>query len=159
MPHAVKLQVLRSCIMVRTEMITMSMREIDRLKTVQAVVNGDLKPMVAAARLSLTTRQVRRLVTRFRTEGVTGLVSRKRGRAGNHQLVPQLANSALTIIRERYADFGPTLACEKLRELHGFPLAKEPLRRFMTEAEFWRPRVSGQRRSISHAIGAIVLAN
>jgi hypothetical protein len=31
--------------MARTETITMSMREIDRLKTVQAVVDGNLKPM------------------------------------------------------------------------------------------------------------------
>ena len=66
--------------MVRTEMITMSMREIDRLKSVQAVLEGNLKPMVAAARLGLTTRQVQRLVNRYRAEGLLGLVSRKRGR-------------------------------------------------------------------------------
>ncbi|CAG9257466.1 hypothetical protein PCAR4_410088 [Paraburkholderia caribensis] len=30
-----------------------------------------------------------------------------------------LALQALTIIRERYADFGPTLAREKLDECHG----------------------------------------
>lgn len=147
--------------MSRIEVITMSMREIDRLKTVQAVVDGDLKPMVAAARLSLTTRQVRRLVTRFRAEGVTGLVSRKRGRAGNHQLVPELANSALTIIRERYADFGPTLACEKLREFHGIPLAKETVRRLMTEAGFWTPRVQRsaniyQPRNRRHCVGELI---
>jgi hypothetical protein len=40
--------------MARTESITMSMREIDRLKTVQAVVDGNLKPMQAAQRLNLT---------------------------------------------------------------------------------------------------------
>jgi len=147
--------------MSRSEIITMSMREIDRLKTVQAVADGDLKPMVAAARLSLTTRQVRRLVTRFRTEGVTGLVSRKRGRAGNHQLVPQLANSALTIIRERYADFGPTLACEKLRELHGITLAKETVRRLMTEAGLWTPRLQRsakiyQPRNRRHCVGELI---
>ena len=51
--------------------ITMSMREIDRLKTIQAVVDGDLKPMLAARRLELTTRQVQRLVNRYRLEGAT----------------------------------------------------------------------------------------
>jgi transposase len=147
--------------MVRTEMITMSMREIDRLKSVQAVLEGNLKPMVAAARLGLTTRQVQRLVNRYRTEGVLGLVSRKRGRAGNHQLAPQLANSVLTIIRERYADFGPTLACEKLRELHGITVGKETVRRLMTEAGLWTPRRQRaakiyQPRNRRHCLGELI---
>ena len=60
--------------MARTEIITMSMREVDRLKTVQAVVDGNLRPMAAATRLGLATRQVRRLVTRYRSEGASGLV-------------------------------------------------------------------------------------
>ena len=96
--------------------------------------------MVAAARLGLATRQVQRLANRYRAEGALGQVSRKRGQAGNHQLAPQLANSVLTIIRERYADFGPTLACEKLRELHGITVGKETVRRLMTEAGLWTPR-------------------
>lgn len=147
--------------MVRTEMITMSMREIDRLKTVQAVVEGNLRPTVAAARLGLTTRQVQRLVNRYRAEGALGLVSRKRGQTGNHQLAPQLANSVLTIIRERYADFGPTLACEKLRELHGITVGKETVRRLMTEAGLWTPRRQRaakiyQPRNRRHCLGELI---
>lgn len=86
--------------MARIETITMSMREIDRLKTIQAVVDGNLKPMVAATRLNLTTRQVQRLVNRYRLEGVAGLTSRQRGHTGNRQLAPGLANGVLAIIRE-----------------------------------------------------------
>ncbi|MBB5405441.1 hypothetical protein HDG41_007537 [Paraburkholderia sp. JPY162] len=44
------------------------------------------------------------------------------------------------IIRERYADFGPTLACEKLRESHGLVLSKETVRHLMTDAGLWAPR-------------------
>ncbi len=36
--------------------------------------------------------------------------------------------------------FGPTLACEKLCECHGIPLAKETVRRLMTDAGLWIPR-------------------
>jgi hypothetical protein len=32
----------------------------------------------------------------------------------------------MALVRERYADFGPTLACEKLAECHGVVLANEP---------------------------------
>jgi len=46
----------------------------------------------------------------------------------------------MTLVRERYADFGPTLACEKLCECHGFKLAKETVRRWMRDAGLWIPR-------------------
>lgn len=70
--------------MARIEMITMSMQEIDRLKTIQAVADGNLKPIQAAQRLELTARQIQRLVKRFRGEGVNGIVSKKRGQPSNH---------------------------------------------------------------------------
>ena len=122
------------------ETITMSMREVDRLKTVQAVVDRMLRMGQAAQRLGLSRRQMERLVDRYKADGASGLVSRKRGRPSNHQLEPGVQERVMTLIRERYPDFGPTLACEKLRECHGLPLAKETVRRLMTAAGLWIPR-------------------
>ena len=55
----------------------------------------------------------------------------------NRQLLPSLAEWVLRIIRERYADFGPTLACEKFAEIHGLYLAKETVRKLMAQACLW----------------------
>lgn len=120
--------------------ITMTMREADRLKTVQAVVDRMLRVAQAAQRLGMSRRQIERLVDRYLVEGPSGLVSRNRGRASNHQLAPGLAEHAVALIRERYADFGPTLAAEKLRECHGVVLSKETVRSLMTSAGLWIPR-------------------
>lgn len=120
--------------------ITLTMRELDRLKVIQAVVEERLMPWRAAERLGLSRRQVERLCNRFRADGARGLVSRRRGRPGNHQLPADRCARALAIIRERYADFGPTLACEKLRECHGLVLSKETVRKLMTDAGLWIPR-------------------
>jgi hypothetical protein len=46
----------------------------------------------------------------------------------------EFRNAALDLIRERYLDFGPTLAREKLIELHRISVSKETLRQWMTEA-------------------------
>jgi transposase len=123
-----------------TERITMTMRELDRLKVIQDVVDGRLKPLRAAERLGLTTRQIRRLVGRFREHGAQGLVSRRRAKPSNNRLDRVMAERALSIVRERYADFGPTLACEKLWECHGIRMAKESLRKLMMNAGLWVPR-------------------
>ncbi|MGF6546677.1 transposase [Paraburkholderia youngii] len=123
-----------------TGTITMTMHEIDRLKVIQAVRESRLKPGQAAERLGLSVRQVERLVLRYDAAGVAGLVSGKRGRAGNHQLPAGKAQRALALVRERYADFGPTPAREKLRECHGIELAVETVRTLMIAAGLWVPR-------------------
>jgi len=72
--------------------------------------------------------------------GPSGLVSAKRGHVSNRELPIVIRMRAMALIRERYADFGPTLACEKLCECHGFKLAKETVRRWMRDAGLWIPR-------------------
>jgi len=74
--------------------ITMSMREADRLKTVQAVVDRLTRVGQAAQRLGMSRRQIERLVDRYLDDGPSGLVSRKRGRLGNRQLAPGVAERA-----------------------------------------------------------------
>lgn len=141
--------------------ITMTIRELDRLKVIQAVIDGTLKPGRAAARLGLTDRQVRRLVNRVRTEGPPGIVSKKRGKPSNHRLSPDVADIALKLIRSRYSDFGPTLACEKLREVHGLYLCKETVRGIMANAGLWIPRKLRsasvyQPRNRRHCVGELI---
>ena len=120
--------------------ITMSMRELDRLKTIQRVVDRMLRVGQAAEGLGISRRQLERLVKRYEAGGAAGLVSAKCGRPSNNQLNDGVASRAVALIRQRYPDFGPTLACEKLRELHGMSLSKETVRRLMIEAGLWKPR-------------------
>jgi transposase len=126
--------------MAAPERITMTMRELDRFKVIQDVADGRLKPWRAAERLGLTTRQIRRLVGRLREHGPAGLVSGRCAKPSNHRLDAMTADRTLSIIRERYPDFGPTLACEKLRECHGITLSKETVRHLMMDAGLWVPR-------------------
>jgi hypothetical protein len=74
----------------------------------------------------------------LREHGPGGLVSGRRAKPSNNRLDAATADRALTIIRERYADFGPTLACEKLAECHGIRLAKETVRRWLPQGDFLR---------------------
>jgi hypothetical protein len=84
-----------------TEIITMSMREVDRLKVIQAVVDGNLKPGCAAERLGLTARKIRRPANRVRLEGAAGLASRRRGQPSNNRTSAEVASLALDVIRRR----------------------------------------------------------
>jgi len=52
--------------MIRIPKVTMTMRELDRLKCIQGLIDGQLKQNAVATRLGLTTRQVRRLIRQLR---------------------------------------------------------------------------------------------
>ena len=91
----------------RQGLVTMSMREVDRMKVIQAVADGHLARWRAAERLGVSARHVRRLVLRLLEDGPSGLVSRKRGRSSNRQLPPGLESRVRGLVRDSYADFGP----------------------------------------------------
>ena len=122
------------------ELVAMSATELDRLEVIRRVLERRLSQVEAGTLLGLTTRQVRRLCGAFESEGPGGLVSRQRGRPSNHRLPAALQAQAIALVRERYADFGPTLAQEKLSELDGVHVGRETLRKWMTAAGLWLSR-------------------
>src|SRR3954462_5931042 len=120
--------------------VLMSKAELSRVDTLARVARGELPVAGAAVLLGLSPRQVFRLLARFRAEGASGLASRRRGRPSNRRLPAAGREAALAAVRERYADFGPTLAAEKLAEAHDLRLSRETLRQWMSEAGLWVPR-------------------
>lgn len=123
------------------DMIIMSTREQKRVQVVTLLSTGAISQQEAADQLDLSVRQIRRLLVAFLAHGAKGLVSKKRGSASNKQLCPLLAARVLERIAERYLDFGPTFAHEKLVEEDGFSLSLSSVRRLMIEANIWHPKI------------------
>lgn len=136
-----------------------TVKEINRLKILQDVVERNLRPGQAAEMLGITPRHCSRLLKRYRQSGPLGMNNQSRGRTGNRLLPTSLTDQALSIIRERYRDFGPTLAREKLEEVHGLVLGKETIRRLMIKAGLWIPEDNAHRKFISPVTGGPVLAS
>src|SRR5258707_10337424 len=120
--------------------ITMSRTEIDRMSVLQDLAASRIKVTEAATLMRLGRRQVFRLAKAYGKHGPQALVSRRRGRPSNRAYPADLRDMATGIIRERYPDFGPTLAAEKLAELHDIHLARETVRQWMITAGVWKDR-------------------
>src|SRR5450759_4715656 len=117
--------------------ITMSRTEIDRMGVLHDLANGRIKIAEASRLMGLGRRQVFRLAKAYGKHGPEALVSRRRGRPSNRCYPTALRTEVVGIIKDRYSDFGPTLAAEKLAELHGIHLARETLRQWMIMAGLW----------------------
>ena len=119
---------------------TMSEKEIDRLQIMTQLEKKQLTQRQAGEQLGLSVRQVKRLVRRYRLEGPGGLVNKSRGKPSHNRLSDEVKQKALDLIVERYRDFGPTLATEKLVEVHGLRISDESVRQLMVAEGMWKQR-------------------
>lgn len=116
-----------------SDILEMSHKELDRVQVLRALDTGHLKQRQAAEQLDLSLRQVKRLLKAYRRGGAAALVSKKRGQPSHHQLDPAIKQHAVAWLQSRYADFGPTLAHEKLTEVHHLKIGRETVRALMIE--------------------------
>lgn len=119
--------------------LLMSEKERRRLVELKQVKEGKESIRRAADRLGLSYRQGRRVYGRYRTEGEAGLVHRSRGRRSNRRKGEAFRHEVLALYRQDYADWGPTLAAEKLAQ-RGKKIDHETLRRWLLEEGLWQKR-------------------
>lgn len=67
------------------EVLTMTLKEVKRLKIVNEFVNGTITQIEAATYLSLSERQLRKIVKRFKEEGDKGVINKSRGPTSNRK--------------------------------------------------------------------------
>jgi len=121
-------------------LLQMSAKELSRLEVVQRLTQKRMSQTEAGRILHLSTRQIKRLLKRYRQDGAAGLVSKHRGRKANNRLSEEVKRKALNLLKTKYQGFGPTLAHEKLVEKEKLKLSDESVRKLMIEEDLWKPR-------------------
>jgi len=120
------------------ETLAMSRKERKRLEMISRVESGELLLKEAAWEMGVSLRQAIRIRKRYARDGASGLVHQARGMPSNRQKPAEFKRRVQEIYRERYAGFGPTLACEKMAECEGIVLSRETLRRWLIEDLQWQ---------------------
>lgn len=115
----------------------MSAKERIRLDALGRVKRKEMTVLAAAELMGLSLRQAQRIWKRFKASGDGGLVHQLRGRPSNRRLSADLRERAIKLHQEKYADFGPTFACEKLAE-EGLELSPDTLVAILKERGLWR---------------------
>jgi hypothetical protein len=114
--------------MVREDRVIMSVKELRRVHVIRQTRENKLTQVKAGTLLGLSPRHIRRLIERVEQGGDQGLAHRGRGKPSNRRIPEKVQTKALTLYAQRYGDFGPTLAAEKLAERHGITLSAETVR-------------------------------
>jgi hypothetical protein len=121
------------------EALKMSQKERKRLVVMEQVTRGQMSLVQAGQVMRVCYRQARRIWRRYQEGGDGGLVHRGRGRGGNRRKAAKIKERVLERYGQRYPDFGPTLAAEKLRA-EGLKVDHETLRRWLMAQGQWTVR-------------------
>jgi transposase-like protein len=142
------------------DMIMVRQGELKRLHVIEKVLERVIKQVEAAEILSLSSRQIRRIIKRIRIEGEKGIIHKSRGRPSNRRIPGKIRDKVIQLYRKQYPDFGPTLASEKLLERDGIRVNDETLRMWLIEVGDWKKtrkrRGHRQWRERKHHYGEMV---
>ena len=122
------------------DIIMVRQRELKRLHVIHKVIEGSLTEKEASVLISLSERQVRRIVTRIRKEGDEGIVHKSRGKPSNRKFSPTLKERIIHLYKTTYTGFGPTLFTEKLTEVEGITISNETARTWLIDEGEWKKR-------------------
>jgi transposase len=141
-------------------LVMMSERELNRVEVLSKVVDGRKSAVEAANLLGMSVRQVHRLLARFRDGGAAAIGHKGRGQPSNNLKSHMVRETVVSLIREKYEDFGPTFAAEKLAEVHEVKVSRETVRKWMVEEGIWlhksARRTFHQPRSRRSAYGELI---
>lgn len=120
--------------------VALTQKEDEKLQIIKQTLAETMTNEQAAVMLGISTRQVKRLKKKVRIEGASAVVHKLKGKQSNHHIDTTVKHKALTVIKEKYADFKPTFATEKLDEIHKITISPETTRLWMMEENLWKSR-------------------
>jgi transposase len=126
--------------------LKMTLKEADRFAIMKRLENKEINLQKAAEELGLSYKQISRIWKSYKQKGARGLISLRKGKPSNNCLKIKFKEKILKIIKEKYIDYGPTLAKEKLEEKHKLKLSKETLRQLMIKNGIWKSKKIKERK-------------
>lgn len=145
-------------------MVTLSQKQLQKLRVIEKAVDGRLSVSEAAHLLARSERQVQRLKRRFQPDSTDWLIHGNTGRAMPWALEPDTRHQIVELARTRYAGFNDSHFHQKLIENEGFSLSREAVRRILRAAGLGspqkrRPRQYRARRERRPRLGLMLLTD
>mgnify|MGYP001608226784 FL=1 len=122
------------------KLITTTEKELARYEVIENLINGKIDGTEASKQIRLSVRQTKRLKAAVKENGAKGVIHKNRGKPSNRRIDNNILEKTKKLLKEKYSDFGPTFASEKLEELHKIKMSKETVRIIMISEKLWKPK-------------------
>ncbi len=118
----------------------MTNREINRHSIIKKLLDKEINGTTAADLLKLSVRQIKRLKAKVKQFGPKALIHASRGKPGNRRMTDEERKTIAEILKQKYPDFKPTFATEKLEQNHSIKRDPKTIRQVMIKENLWSPR-------------------
>jgi transposase len=120
----------------------------DRKRLMELVDAGKMTIKQASLQMGVSYRQGKRIYSRYKEAGEEGLIHGNSGREPVNKTDQEKVKEAVKLYEEKYNDFGPTFAAEKLAEDDGLEISVSVFRRALIEEDLWeRAKNTSEHRS------------
>lgn len=120
--------------------LPMTLKQLGRLDVISRAARREMTQREAAKMLHVTDRTVREYLRRLEREGPGFLRHGLKGRPSNNRTPEKERKEIESLLQSKYPDFGPTLATEKLRELHGIDRDRKTVLAIQISLGLQKPR-------------------
>jgi len=108
---------------------------------IMELVKRKMKTLKAASlELGISYIQAKRIYKRYQEGGDEALVHGNKGKVSNNKTDEDIVKKAIELYKEKYYDFGPTLAQETLLEKDNLKISLSVLRRALLDEGLWKKR-------------------
>ncbi len=109
-----------------------------RFETINRLLQKEIDISYTVKALGLSKRQIKRIRMRVRKCGTEGVIHLGRGKTSNRKINEKIQTKIEKFLKEKYSDFGPKFAGEKLSEIHQISVSKETVRTMMIDLKLWK---------------------
>ena len=134
--------------MAKKKLIIMTQKDSIRYDIIRNLIDKKINGTEASKQLNLSIRQTKRLKSKIKIKGIEGIIHGNRGKESNRKIELKIIKKAKKYLREKYSDFKPTFASEKLLENHQIELSNEKTRQLMIEINLWKPKLKKHPKQI-----------
>jgi len=128
------------------ETITLNTHEQKRVMVLNRLLAGQLTATEAAVLLTLSERQVRRLLAAYRKEGAAALAHGNRGKKPKQRISDQVRHQVIALATTTYAGCNYQHLRDLLAEREGLVLSRASVRRILLAAGIASPKTQRRRQ-------------
>jgi len=103
--------------------------EKNRIEVIQAVIEGKIDVEDAAKLLSLSVRQVYRLLAKAEQGDISSVLHSNKGRTAHNKIADEVWDSLLLLVKDRYQGINDRHLQEILEREQGIEVGRESLRK------------------------------
>lgn len=118
-------------------MLQMTEKEMKKLNTIKKVIGGECTKKEAVESLGITTRQIDRLILKYKNNGEAGFIHKSRGRESKKKVSENIKEEIVNLYITEYFDYNFTHFYEEIRE--NYKLSRRTINAILSEAEIVSP--------------------